>query len=80
MQLVSDMIRKLMTFQVICICDEQFDVNHAMICMKGEFVVQRHYMLRHLEAELLNLVCKDVETESVLQNIVGEYWVTICLL
>ena len=40
---------------------ERFDVNHAMICMKGGFVVQRHNELRDLEAELLNLVCKDVE-------------------
>ena len=55
-----------------CVCGEQFDVNHAMICMKGGFVVQRHNELRDLEAELLNLVCKDVETEPVLQDIMGE--------
>ena len=40
--------------------------------MKGGFVVQRHIELRDLEAELLNLVCKDVETEPVLQDITGE--------
>ena len=40
--------------------------------MKGGFVVQRHNELRDLEAELLNLVCKDVETEPVLQDITGE--------
>ena len=40
--------------------------------MKGGFVVQRHNELRDLEAELLNLVCKDVETEPVLQDIMGE--------
>ena len=45
-----------------CVCGERFDVNHAMICMKGGFVVQRHNELRDLEDELLNLVCKDVET------------------
>ena len=54
------------------VCGERFDVNHAMICMKGGFVVQRHNELRDLEAELLNLVCKDVETEPVLQDITGE--------
>ena len=43
-------------------------MNHAMICMKGGFVVHRHDELRDLEAELLNLVCKDVETEPVLQE------------
>ena len=55
-----------------CVCGERFDVNHAMICMKGGFVVQRHNELRDLEAELLNLVCKDVETEPVLQDITRE--------
>ena len=55
-----------------CVCGERFDVNHAMICMKGGYDVQRHDELRDLEAELLNLVCKDVETEPVLQDITGE--------
>ena len=55
-----------------CVCGERFDVNHAMICMKGGFVVQRHDELRDLEAELLNPVCKDVETEPVLQDITEE--------
>ena len=40
--------------------------------MKGGFVVPRQNELRDLEAELLNLVCKDVETEPVLQDITGE--------
>ena len=40
--------------------------------MKGGFVVQRYNELRDLEAELLNLVCKDVETVPVLQDITGE--------
>ena len=40
-----------------------------MICMKGGFVVQRHNEPRDLEAELLNLVCKEAETEPVLQDI-----------
>ena len=35
-----------------CVCGERFDVNYAMICMKGGFVVQRHNELRDLEAEL----------------------------
>ena len=54
------------------VCGERFDVNHAIIRMKGGFVVQRHNELRDLEAELLNLVCKDVETEPVFQDITGE--------
>ena len=55
-----------------CVCGERFNVIHAMICMKGGFVVQRHNELRDSGAELLNLVCKDVEAESVLQDITGE--------
>ena len=52
-----------------CVCGERFNVNHAMICMKGDFVVQIYNELRDLEA-----VCKDVETEPVLQDITGESW------
>ena len=43
-----------------------------MICMRGGFVIQRHNELRDLEAELLNMVCKDVATEPVLQDVEGE--------
>ena len=69
MQLASDMIEKLKTsIPSKCVCGERFDVNPATICMKGEFVVQRHNELRDLEAELL----KDVETEPVLQDITRE--------
>ena len=43
-----------------------------MICKLGGFVIQRHNKLRDLEAELLNTVCSDVETEPVLVDISGE--------
>ena len=43
-----------------------------MICKKGGFVTQRHNELRDLEAELLNMVCTDVEIEPVLQDISGD--------
>ena len=49
-----------------CLCGELFTVDHAMICMRGGFVIQRHNELRDLEAELLSIVCKDVVTEPVL--------------
>ena len=55
-----------------CLCGEPFTIDHAMICMRGGFVIQRHNELRDLEAELLNMVCKDVVTEPVLQDVVGE--------
>ena len=47
-------------------------MDHAMICKRGGFVTQRHNELRDLEAELLNMVCTDVEIEPVLQDISGE--------
>ncbi|XP_048582338.1 uncharacterized protein LOC5520811 isoform X1 [Nematostella vectensis] len=56
----------------ICVCGDTFDADHAMICKRGGFVIQRHNELRDLEAELLSLVCKDVQTEPVLQDITGE--------
>ena len=35
-----------------CVCGERFDVNHAMICMKGGFVVQRQNKLRDLRGRI----------------------------
>jgi len=49
-----------------------FNVDHAMICRRGGFIIQRHNELRDLEAELLSMVCNDVEIEPVLQEITGE--------
>ena len=36
------------------------------------FIIQRHNALRDLKAQVLNLVCHDVEIEPVLQEITGE--------
>ena len=41
-------------------------------CMRSRFLIQRHNELRDLEAELLNMVCKDVVIEPVLQDAEGE--------
>lgn len=38
---------------------------HAIICERGIFVIQCHNELRDLEAEHLNVVCKDVEIEPI---------------
>ena len=45
-----------------CLCGEPFTIDHAMICVRGGFVNQRHNELRDLEAELMNMVCIDVAT------------------
>ena len=56
----------------MCVCGEPFNVDHAMICKRVGFIMQRHNELRDLEAEILTLVCRDVEVEPVLQEITDE--------
>ena len=43
-----------------------------MIRRCGGFIIQRHNELRDIEAEMLNMVCNDVQVEPVLQEITGE--------
>ena len=54
----------------ICVC--VFHVDHAMVCRRGGFIIQRHNELRDLEADMLSMVCNDVEIEPVLQELKGE--------
>ena len=55
-----------------CVCGDDFSVEHAMVCRRGGFIIQRHDELRNLEAELLRSVCNDVEVEPILQDITNE--------
>ena len=57
---------------MICACGVQFSLDHAMVCQRGGFTIQRHNKLRELEAEMLRMVCNDVEVEPVLQEHTGE--------
>ena len=50
----------------------QSRVDHAMVCRPSGFVIQRHNELRDLEAEMLRMVCNDVEVEPVLQEVTGK--------
>ena len=50
----------------ICVCGDVFNVDHAMVCRRGGFIIQRHNELRDLEADMLSMVCNDVEIEPVL--------------
>ena len=53
----------------VCVCGDLFDADHAMICMRGGYIIQRHNEIRDLEAEILQAVCTDVEMEPVLQEV-----------
>ena len=35
------------------VCGDLFDADHALICMRGGFIIQRHNEIRGLEAEIL---------------------------
>ena len=56
----------------ICACGVKFSVDHAMMCQRGGFIIQHHNELRDLEAEMLRMVCINVEVEPVLQEVNGE--------
>ena len=49
-----------------------FTVDHAIICQRGGLVIQRHNEIRDLQAELLEMVCYDVQVEPALQPITGQ--------
>ena len=56
----------------ICVCGDVFNVDHAMVCRRGGFIIQRHNELRDLEEDMLSMVCNDVEIEPVLQELTEE--------
>ena len=56
----------------MCTCGDLFTVAHAMVCRHGGLIIQRHNEIRDLEAEMLRMVCTNVEIEPVLQEITGE--------
>ena len=56
----------------MCVCEDLVDADHAMICMRGGYIRQRHNEIRDLEAEILQVVCTNVEMEPVLQDVTGE--------
>ena len=44
-------------------------MEHPLIWKRVGFIIQRRDELRNFEAELLSLVCSDVEIEPLLQEI-----------
>ena len=56
----------------VCVCGSMFIVDHAMICLQGGLVIQCHNEIRDLQAELLDMVCYDVQVKPAPQPITGE--------
>ena len=54
---------------MICACGVHFSVDHAMVYQRHGFIIQHHNELRDLEAEMLRMVCNNVEVEPVLQEV-----------
>ena len=55
-----------------CPCGDSFNLQHALKCHKGGFLIQRHNILRDLTADLLAEVCHDVAVEPPLESLTGE--------
>ena len=64
--------RKITDTPMICACGVQFSVDHARVCQRVGFIIQRHNEIRELEAEMLRMVCNDVEVEPVLEELTRE--------
>ena len=56
----------------ICVCGNHYNINHALSCTKGGFIAMQHNELRDLTAELLDVVCNDVNIEPSLTPLTGE--------
>ena len=56
----------------VCPCGGRYDLDHALNCKRGGFVIMRHNNVRDFVANLLSQVCVDVEKEPPLQPLTGE--------
>lgn len=63
---------KLKFLPTICVCGKRFTIDHAMSCVKGGYIHQRHDELRDTLAKISEEISNDVETEPHLQPLTGE--------
>ena len=57
---------KIPNTPLFCSCSKRNDVDHALTCMVGGYVIMRHDRVRNMEASILKDVCKDVRLEPEL--------------
>ena len=57
----------------LCACGKRFTVDHAMSCMKGGYIHQRHDEVRDLFGKLAEEISKNVEIEPHLIPLSGEH-------
>ena len=55
-----------------CACGKRFSVDHALSCLKGGFIHQRHDEIRDLLGQLASEISHDVEIEPTLLPLTGE--------
>ena len=55
-----------------CVCGASFNIEHALSCSKGGFIINRHNEIRNTTAEFLSEICSDVAIEPLLQPLNGE--------
>jgi hypothetical protein len=55
-----------------CECGTQNDIDHALTCKTGGFVILRHNTVRDIEADMMRTVCKDVVVEPPLIAVTQE--------
>ena len=55
-----------------CPCGQKFDLNHAMNCKRGGFVIMRHNNVGDFEVNLLKTLHNDVEIGPTLQEITNK--------
>ena len=55
-----------------CPCGAAFDVNHAVNCPRGGFIIIRHNEVRDFLANQINTVCNHCQIEPPLQEVDGE--------
>ena len=51
---------------LFCSCSKRNNVDHALTCTSGGYVIMRQYRIRDTEAEISKSVCKDVKIEPEL--------------